>query len=327
MTKIGYSLICEEHRPKSLLEHAQKAENAGFQLITISDHFHPWISAQGQSPFVWNILGALSQITEQIEIGTAVTCPIMRYHPAVVAQAAATSASMLEGRFHFGVGTGEALNERIMGKVWPEADVRLEMLEEAVEIIRKLWSGETSSHHGKHFTVENATIFTLPQTLPRIVIAASGKSAAKLAGRIGDGMWGLAPKAELLNTFEKAGGSGKPKYGQFHVCVAESEEKAREIVHKRWPNSGLTGELNAILPTPAHFEQACEMVSEEMATKNIVCSTGADEHIDMIKKYAEAGYTHVSIHQIGTDHSRFFELYEKEVLPEFTRQKAGTGVS
>ena len=316
MVNIGYSLICEEHPPERLLDHARKAEKAGFQLLSVSDHFHPWISAQGESPFVWNILGALSVVTESIEVGTAVTCPTFRYHPAVVAQAAATSARMLEGRFHFGVGTGEALNESILGTAWPETAVRLEMLEEAVTLIRKLWSGDSTSHRGRYYTVQNATIFTLPETLPPIVVAADGPKAAKLAGEIGDGFWGLAPDSELLDKFERSGGKGKPKYGQFHVCVAESKERAREIVHKQWANHGLAGELNVMLPTPAHFEQACEMVSEDMAVEGIVCSDRPEEHIEMIKKYAEAGYTSISVHQIGSDHKKFFELYSKEVLPE-----------
>ncbi len=155
------------------------------------------------------------------------------------------------------------------------------------------------------------------------MLAASGEKAAELAGEIGDGLFGLAPDAELIKTFDKSGGKGKSKYGQFHVCVAETEERAREIVHKQWPISGLTGELSAILPTPRHFEQACEMVTEEMAVKKIVCSSDPADHIKMIHDYVEAGYTHVGIHQIGTDHSRFFDLYRTEVVPEFTRVKAG----
>ena len=321
MTQIGYSLICEELPPERLLDHARQAEQRGFNFLTISDHFHPWISAQGESPFVWNVLGALSQVTEEIEIGTAVTCPTFRYHPAIVAQAAATSARMLEGRFRLGLGSGEALNEKIMGRAWPEASIRLAMLKEAVQIIRELWKGESTSHYGQYYQLENATLFTLPEKLPEILIAASGEKAARLAGEIGDGLWGLAPDSELLETFEDSGGKEKPKYGQFHVCVASSEGEAREIVHRRWPNGGLAGELNAILPTPAHFEQACQMVSEDMAVKNIVCSTDPEEHIETVKKYAEAGYTHVSVHQIGTDHPRFFELYSKEVVPEFTRAR------
>ncbi len=315
MIKIGYSLITEEHPPERLLKHAEQAERCGFSHLVVSDHFHPWLSSQGHSPFVWNILGALSVVTGEIEIGTAVTCPIRRYHPAIVAQAAATSARMLEGRFHLGVGSGEALNESIMGLHWPDTDTRHEMLAEAVAMIRQLWTGETTTLHGKHFQVENATIFTLPKTLPPIYVAASGEKAAKLAGEIGDGMWGLEPEAELLNTFDRAGGRGKPKYGQFHVCIAESEAAGRAIAHKRWANTGLKGELMAVLPTPAHFEQACEIVTEEMVAESVICSRKPDDHIAMIKKYQEAGYTAVSVHQIGTDHDAFFRLYQDEILP------------
>lgn len=317
MKKIGYSLITEEHPPERLLKHAEQAESCGFSHLVVSDHFHPWLSSQGHSPFVWNILGALAVVTQQIEIGTAVTCPIRRYHPAIVAQAAATTARMLEGRFHLGVGSGEALNESILGMHWPVTDIRHQMLAEAVEMIRKLWSGESTTIHGKHFQVENATIFTLPEKLPPIYMAASGEKAAKLAAKIADGMWGLSPDQELLEAFDQAGGSKKPKYGQFHVCVADNKEEAQEIAYKYWANTGLKGELSAILPTPAHFEQACQLVTKEMVAESVICSRDPKAHIEMIKKYERAGYTAVSVHQIGPDHETFFKLYEREVLPAF----------
>jgi G6PDH family F420-dependent oxidoreductase len=308
-------LITEEHPPERLIKHAQQAEEAGFDHLTISDHFHPWLGAQGEAPFVWSILGALAMVTEQVEIGTAVTCPTCRYHPAIVAQAAATTARMLEGRFHLGVGSGEALNESIMGEHWPEANSRLEMLEEAVAMIRELWKGESTTIKGKFYKVERATIFTLPETLPPIYVAASGEKAARLAGQIGDGFWGLAPESKLLQTFETKGGKGKPKHGQFHVCVARTEAEARKIAHKHWTNGGLGGELSSILPTPAHFEQACQIVSEDMVAEKIVCGANAEGHLKMFKKYFDAGYDAVAVHQIGPDHKLFFELYEKEVLP------------
>lgn len=323
MAKIGYSLITEENPPQRLLDHARRAEECGFSHITVSDHFHPWLSSQGESPFVWNILGALAVVTQKVEIGTAVTCPTRRYHPAIVAQAAATTACMLEGRFHLGVGSGEALNESIMGEHWPDSDTRQDMLEEAVDMIRELWKGKSTTLHGRHFKVENATIFTLPKKLPPIYVAASGEKAATLAGKIGDGFWGLAPDSELLEIFDKAGGSGKPKFGQFHVCVAKTEAEARKIAHHRWANTGLKGELMAVLPTPAHFEQACELVTEEMVAEKVICSNKPDQHIEMIKKYLDAGYTSISIHQIGADHEPFFELYQKEVLPAFELAAAG----
>lgn len=323
MRKLGYSLITEEHPPERLIEHARQAERAGFNHLTVSDHFHPWLGTQGESPFVWNILGALAMVTEKIEISTAVTCPTRRYHPAIVAQAAATTARMLEGRFAFGVGSGEALNESIMGQHWPDADTRLEMLEEAIAMIRELWKGKSTTIHGKFYTVENATIFTLPQTLPPIHVAASGEKAATLAGRVGDGFWGLAPESKLLEVFEKAGGKGKPKYGQLHVCVARTEAQARKIAHKHWANTGLKGELMAILPTPAHFEQACEIVSEDMVAEKVICTGKAEDHISKLEEYFKAGYTHVSVHQIGQDHAPFFKLYEQEVLPAM--QPVGAG--
>ena len=325
--KVGYSLICEEHPPQRLLENGRLAEETGFDFLSVSDHFHPWLSAQGQSPFVWSVLGGLSQTTQDIEIGTAVTCPIMRYHPAIVAQAAATSACLLEGRFHLGVGSGEALNESIVGVHWPETNIRHQMLAEAVEVIRKLWSGQSTSHHGKYYTLENATIFTLPEKLPPIYVAAAGPQAAELAAEIGDGFWGLEPSSSLIDTFLAKGGKDKPRYGQFHVCVAGSVKQARKTVHKQWANGGLSGELNWILPTPRHFEQAVEMVNEEMACKNIVCGDDPEEHLEMIRKFAQAGYTAVSIHNIGSDQSAFFELYREQILPELSRHEKLAGVS
>lgn len=314
--KIGYTLICEEHPPKRLLSHARQAEAAGFDFLAISDHFHPWTSGQGESPFVWNVLGALALATEQIEIATAVTCPTFRYHPAIVAQAAATTAQMLEGRFSLGVGSGEALNENILGEVWPETTQRLKRLEEALALIRELWSGETVTFRGEYYRAINARLFTLPDKLPKICVAASGTEAATLAGKVGDGFWGLAPDSELLETYLKAGGPKEPVYGQFHVCCAESEKAARKLVHKQWPNHGLTGELASVLPTVSHFEQACEMVTEEMACKDVPCSLKPMEHLERFREYEAAGYTHVTVHQIGTDHSRFFDFYERKILPE-----------
>lgn len=315
--EIGYTLICEEHPPARLLKNAAKAEEAGFNFLAVSDHFHPWTSTQGESPFVWSVLGALSVVTQEIKVSTAVTCPTYRYHPAVVAQAAATSAKMLEGRFSFGVGSGEALNESIMGLPWPEAPERLARLKEAVHLIRELWTGENVTFRGEYYKAINARIFTLPDTLPPICVAASGDRAAELAGEIGDGFWGLEPDAKLIKTYLSSGGKKENIYGQFHVCCSESKEASRKMVHERWPNHGLKGEMNVILPTVNHFEQACEMVTEEMACENVPVSKDPQDHIEQIKKYQDAGYTHVTIHQIGTDHSYFFDLYKAEVLPEF----------
>jgi len=211
--KLGYALSSEEHAPNDLVRHARLAEQAGFSFALISDHFHPWVDAQGHSPFVWSVIGAIAHATERLELGTGVPCPTTRIHPAIIAQASATAAAMMPGRFFLGVGTGENLNEHILGDRWPPHDLRLERLEEAVHVIRQLWQGGSQSHYGKHYTVENARLYTLPEELPRIVVAASGPLAAEAAGRFGDGLCSTAPKAEIIKAFTGAGGSG-PRYGQ-----------------------------------------------------------------------------------------------------------------
>src|SRR3954470_7892486 len=182
--QIGYFLASEEYSPRDLIEQAKKAEQAGFHALWISDHYHPWVDAQGQSSFVWSTIGALSQAVS-LPVTTGVTCPTVRIHPAVIAQAAATSGVLTGGRFGLGVGTGEALNEHIFGDAWPEADVRLEMLEEAVEIIRLLWQGGNVSYRGKHYTVENARVYTLPEKPVEILVSGFGPKAIEVAARIG----------------------------------------------------------------------------------------------------------------------------------------------
>ncbi|HEU5098884.1 MAG TPA: TIGR03557 family F420-dependent LLM class oxidoreductase, partial [Roseiflexaceae bacterium] len=210
--KLGYAMSSEEHTPNDLVRHARLAEEAGFTFALISDHFHPWVDAQGHSPFVWSVIGAIAHTTERLELGTGVTCPTIRIHPAIIAHASATVAAMMPGRFFLGVGTGENLNEHILGDRWPPHDIRLEMLEEAVEVIRLLWQGGSQSHHGKHYTVENARLYTLPDQLPRIVVAAAGPRAAEAAGRFGDGLCSTAPEAKVVKEYTDAGGKG-PCYG------------------------------------------------------------------------------------------------------------------
>ena len=245
--QIGYTLSSEEHTPNDLVRHAQMAEEAGFAFLSISDHYHPWVDAQGHSPFVWSVIGGIAAVTERIPLGTGVTCPTVRIHPAVIAQAAATSAAMMPGRFFFGVGSGEALNEHITGERWPETEVRLAMLEEAVEVIRLLWQGGNQSHHGPYYTVENARLYTLPEEEIPIVVSATGPKAAELAGRIGDGLWNTSADKKVVETFESAGGSG-PRYGQITVCWGEDERKALDLAHKIWPTSGIPGEPQFLQP-------------------------------------------------------------------------------
>jgi G6PDH family F420-dependent oxidoreductase len=314
--KISYFLSSEEFGPREQIEQARMAEEAGFKALWISDHYHPWSHEQGQSPFVWSVIGGLSQTT-RLPVTTAVTCPTLRIHPAVMAQAAATSAVMLEGRFAFGIGSGEALNEHIFGDVWPSADVRLEMLEEAVEVIRLLWEGGSKDHEGRHYTVENAEIFTLPDEPPPILISGFGPKAARLAAEIGDGYMNVAPDAELLNIFRSSGGGDKPAHGAFKACYGQDEAECRKTAHRLWPLEAMPGELPQVLPTPTHFEQAFELITEEMVAEAVPCGPDPAAHKENIQAYIDAGYDEVYIQQIGPNQKEFFDFYEKEILPEF----------
>jgi G6PDH family F420-dependent oxidoreductase len=320
--ELGYALSSEEHRPLDLVEHARRAEEAGFTFALVSDHYHPWIDCQGQSPFVWSVPGGIALATERLVVGTGVTCPTIRIHPAVIAQAAATAASMLPGRFFLGVGTGENLNEHVLGDRWPPADVRLEMLDEAIAVMRVLWEGALTDHRGRYFTVENARIYTLPEEPIPVMVAAAAEGAAKLAGAVGDGIVGTSPEAELLETFAAAGGDGKPRYGQLTVCFAESEREARHTAFELWPNAGLKGPLAQELALPSHFEAAAAMVTEDEIAELVVCGPDPDRHAEAIDAYAEAGYDHVYVHQVGPDQDGFLRFYEAEILPRYARSTA-----
>jgi G6PDH family F420-dependent oxidoreductase len=321
--ELGYALSSEEHRPLDLVRNAVQAEEAGFTFALVSDHFHPWIDRQGQSPFVWSVLGGIGLATERLVVGTGVTCPTMRIHPAIVAQAAATAASMLPGRFFLGVGTGENLNEHVLGLRWPATMVRRQMLEEAVEVMRDLWRGELTSHHGRHYTVENARIYTLPEEPIEVMVAAGGTAAAELAGRIGDGLIATSPDKEAVDTFDEAGGVGKPKYAQVTVCWAEREEDARRTALEWWPNAALQGPLNQELALPSYFEAVSAMVTEDDIAKAIVCGPDPEAHAKQIDMYVEAGFTHVYVHQVGPDQEGFLRFYASELLPRYERVHVG----
>lgn len=316
--QIGYFLSTEEYTPKELLEQAQRAEQAGFHALWISDHFHPWIDAQGQSPFVWSMIGALSQVT-RLPITTAVTCPTIRTHPAIIAQAAATAAVLTEGRFTLGVGSGEALNEHITGDHWPPAKQRLAMLEEAVEVIRQLWTGEDVEHAGEYYTVENARIYTLPDTPPEIHVSGLAPTSTRLAARIGDGYISTAPDADMVKLFRESGGGDKKTAGGMKGCYASDPAEAVRIAHEKWPTSGLSGELSQILPTPAHFEQAVQPVTPEMIGKKIACGPDPDVHRKHVEQYRDAGFDEVYVASVGPHHAELIDLYAKEILPDLGR--------
>ena len=311
--RIGYFLSCEEYTPSQLIEQAKLAEEAGFQGLWISDHYHPWNDAQGQSPMVWSIIGALSA-TCRLPVTTAVTCPIMRIHPAIVAQAAATSAVLHEGRFVLGVGSGEALNEHILGDKWPGAEERLEMLEEAVQVMRELWTGEFVDHFGEHFAVENARIYTLPEEPPKVYVSAFGPKALEVAARIGDGFMSTQPNAEHVEQFRKGGGGDKPAQGGFKACYAPTEDEAVEIAHRLWGTSGVPGELSQVLPSPRHFEQAAQLVTPEMTRKALACGPDPAKQAESLEKYEQAGFDEVYVANIGPNYRELIELYRREFL-------------
>jgi G6PDH family F420-dependent oxidoreductase len=310
--RIGYFLASEEFGPAELVDQARRAEEAGFHALWISDHFHPWNDAQGHSPFVWSVIGAISQATD-LPVTTGVTCPTVRIHPAIVAQAAATSAVLLGGRFNLGVGSGEALNEHILGDRWPEADVRLEMLEEAVEVMRALWQGGQHSHHGRHYTVENARLYDLPDEPPPVLVSGFGPKAIRLAARIGDGFVTTSPDAEAIGLYRSEGGRG-PVHAGTKVCFMADEAQAQATVHRIWPNEALPGELAQVLPTPAHFEQACELVTPDLLSTPV--GPDLDQHVAALRAYADAGVDELFVQQIGPDHDAFFQTWAPAVLPE-----------
>ena len=314
--RIGYFLSCEEFGPQELIRHARLAEAAGFDRVWISDPYHPWVDAQGESAFVWSVIGALATATDRLHVTTAVTCPTVRIHPAVIAQAAATSAVLLEGRFSLGVGSGEALNEHILGEHWPEADVRLEMLEEAIEVMRLLWQGGNHSHRGRHYTVENARVYTLPDEPPPVLVSGFGPKAIDLAARVADGYCAVMPDASFVERYRSGGGTGVVQAGT-KVCWGPDEAECRTTVHRLWPNEALPGELAQILPTPKHFEQATELVTEEMIGESVPCGPDIDRHLAALQEFADAGFDELYVQQVGTRHEEFFDVYAREVLPRF----------
>jgi coenzyme F420-dependent glucose-6-phosphate dehydrogenase len=314
MPEIGYALSSEDWSPSDLVALARRAEETGFGYALISDHIHPWTDKQGNSPFVWSVIGAIAEATERLRLGTGVTCPLIRLHPAIVAHAAATSACLMPGRFFLGLGTGENLNEHVLGDRWPAPDERLEMLEEAVEVMRLLWEGGEQTHRGKHYTVDHCRIYNLPDDPIELAVAAAQPLAAELAGRLGDALVSTSPDGELAAKFDAAGGNGKPKYGMLHVCYGDEEEQAKELAAELWPNVAMKGSLSQELPRPEDFEQAAGMITPDDIVESVPCGPDADRHREAIEEYERAGYDHVFIHQIGPDQEAFFRFYETEIL-------------
>jgi G6PDH family F420-dependent oxidoreductase len=316
MTLIGYTMMCEQAGPKQLVRDVALAEQAGFDFAVISDHYFPWLDSQGHSPYAWSVLGAAAQTTDVIPLMTYVTCPIRRYHPAVVAQKAATMQLLSDGRFTLGLGAGENLNEHIVGGGWPLASLRHEMLEEAVEIIRALWAGGTVTYRGKHFDVEAAKVWDLPDTSPPIGIAVSGPGSCRLAGRHADAMIAVQPRVELGQMFDEAGGSGKPRIAQIALSYDPDERVAvtRAMHQFRW----FTGDwkVNAELPVPASFDAASKTVREEDVSSQMPCGPDIRRHVAGIREFEAAGFSHVALVQVGAQtQEQFITWAASELLP------------
>ncbi|MBA3843756.1 MAG: TIGR03557 family F420-dependent LLM class oxidoreductase [Actinobacteria bacterium] len=305
--KIGYWLSSEEHSPKDLVENAKRAEAAGFDHVLISDHIHPWVDEQGHSPFVWGVLGAIAEATERIQIGTAVTCPLIRMHPAIVAHATATAQSLFDGRFFLGVGTGENLNEHVLGDRWPRADERLEMLEEAVELIKKLLAGDYESYRGKHYTVEQLKLYDAPKQAAPVIVAAKAENAARLAAAIGDGTMNTTPDEEIVKIYKDAGGTG-PIYGKVTGAFAASLESARKIGKERQPNIAMGGDLSTELALPRDFAAVAELVRDDDLEESLVLGNDPAMWREGIDEYERAGFTHAALHDVSADQAEFIEF-------------------
>jgi G6PDH family F420-dependent oxidoreductase len=312
MTRYGYFLSSEEYEPTSLVRQARMAEQAGFEALWISDHFHPWLDEQGQSSFVWTVIGAISQATS-LPVTTAVTCPTTRIHPAIIAQAAATASLLTGGKFTLGVGTGEALNEHVTGAKWPAAEERREMLEEAVTIITRLFTGEQLTHDGKHYQVDTARLYSVPRVPPPVYVSGFGENSARLAARIADGYICMGPQAGLIKLYRDEGGAGRTVQGGIKACWAPDAAAARATMYRLWPNDSIPGESAQLLPLPRHFAQLAELVTEDMVTAP--CGPDPQPYVEAIRAYEEAGFDEVYLGQVGGRLEGAFEFFATQVLP------------
>jgi len=315
VTEFGYTLMGEQAPPTQLVDDAIRAERVGFDFAVVSDHYNPWLNEQGHSPYAWSVLGAAAYTTSRIGLMSFVTCPIGRYHPAVVAQKAATVGVMSEGRFTLGLGAGENLNEHVVG-AWPHVAHRHAMLVEAIEIIRPLLAGETVHFGGDYFQVPEARLWDRPPDGVPIGVAVSGPSSCELAGEYADALIATEPEPELFEQFDAAGGAGKPRYGQVPLCYGPDEAACRRTVHEQFRWTGLGWPVNAELPGPVSFERASASVREEDVAELVSCGPDLDRHVEAVRRYIDAGFTHVAVVQVGAQgQAGFLDFAEKELLP------------
>jgi G6PDH family F420-dependent oxidoreductase len=312
--RIGFKLIAEAYSPTEIVAQAVRAEEAGFDFIEVSDHFHPWVREHEHSGFAFSMLAAIAARTTAIELATGVTCPFLRYHPAVVAQMAATTALLSDGRFTLGVGAGERLNEHVVGRGWPAVTTRHEMLREALEIIRLLWSGGYQSYDGKYLQLEDARVFDLPDEPPIIAVAAGGKEAAELAAGYGDALFTTEPDADLVTAYQKAGGTGR-RYAEVPLAWAQSEDEAAESARRLF-RFGVTGwKVQSELPNPVNFDAATTLVTADHLREQFGCGPDVARHVQVAKQFTEAGYDHLALLNAGPDMNGFFDFFRTDLGP------------
>jgi len=318
MVRFGYKLMTEEHGPSALVENARRAEDAGFDFVSISDHFHPWLESQGHSPFAWSVLGAIAATTSRIGITTGLTCPIIRYHPAIIAQAAATIAAMSEGRFTLAIGAGERLNEHVTGARWPSAPERHEMLAEAIEIFRALWSGGVHTLRLKHFTVDHARLYEAPERPIPIVVGVSGPHSVALAAEKADGMMATEAKPELVQAYRAKASRPGPRYAEVTLAYASSEEAAVKIVHERFRFGALGWSVMSEAPSVESFEAATKFVRPEDVREGAGLGPDPESHLKAIRTFIDAGFDHIVLTGVGDDQAGFIDFFQRELKPRLT---------
>ena len=315
MARFGYKLMTEEHGPRALIENAKLAEAAGFDFVSISDHFHPWLEAQGHAPFAWSVLGGIAQATSRIGIATGLTCPIIRYHPAIVAQAAATIAVMSGNRFTLAVGAGERLNEHVTGARWPSVHERHAMVGEAIDICRLLWKGGVQHHVGNHYVIDHAQLYDLPDDRIPIVMGVSGAASIAIAADKADGIMTTEPDPALVSGFKAQAGTSGAAYSEALCVYAPSEQAALDLARERFRFGALGWAVNSELPSVAGFEAATKFIRPEDMADSIAAGPDVEKHVAQVRKYLDAGYDHVVLTCPGDDQAGFIRFFEKELRP------------
>ncbi len=321
MVTFGYKLMTETHGPRELIRSARQAEDAGFDFAAISDHYHPWLESHGHSPFAWSVLGAIAEATENIGLATGLTCPIMRYHPAIVAQAAATIGVISEGRFTLAVGAGERLNEHIVGQGWPAPHERHARLREAMEIIRLLWRGETCSYQGSYFKLDSARIYDLPDKPIPLVMGVSEEKSLKLAIDVADGIMATEAKAETVTAWKKAKGAKGPRYAELGLAYADTEKAGLKLAHTYNRFGALGWSVLSELPNVSGFEDATRFVKPDDLKDDVPHGPDVETYVKAVKKFIDAGYDHIALMAAGPDQAKFIRFFEKDLAPRLRKLK------